>query len=165
MPDDEAAKEIRRAFALGVRQRPLGGNVGLRYVVVGGVPGNRLELRISVDPVNGIRIEGHDQRATVRPIESQVSLREFDVSDLFEQVASSLHSLTPASRFRSLPDALVGKLVISVDGKEEAFGFIPEEEKRRTRRAALPPPMETALQHLWTIGMRALTTPQRHKGA
>ena len=161
---DEAAKEVRRVFAASVRQRPLRDDLQLRYVVTGGMPGSRLDLRIAINPASGAKIEGHDQRATARPVEGRVSPRELDVAELFEQVASGLHSLVPISRYRSLPDALVGKLTIAVDGLEETFGFIPEEEKRRTQDRPVAPLMEQALRRLWTIGVRVLTTPEGYKG-
>lgn len=161
---DESRLKLRREFTARAHDRSSEG-VELRYVVGGGMPGDRLEMKIVVDPVNGARIEGHDQRVTAEAIETRVSPRDLDVPALFEQVAAGLHSLMPAADKRFVPDALIGKLTIVVDGQAETFYFVPETEKRRAQERPLAPMMDDALSRLWDIGTRAIANAERPKSA
>jgi hypothetical protein len=83
---------------------------------------------------------------------------DLDVASLFEQISAGLHSLLPASRASSSPDAYVGSITIRVGGNEETFFFVPEAEKRRTPGKSVAPSMDRVLQRFWDIAMRVTET-------
>lgn len=148
-------QETVRAFATRVKRGEFGSDVQVRYQVTGGMPSQRLECEISIDSVNGAQISRYDARESAEVARAQIPPEEVDVPGLLRAVSSGLYSLTPVSeRVTHLPDSLVGRLTILVDGQEEAFHFVPEKEQRGDDDRVAPS-MDAALQRLWELARRA----------
>jgi hypothetical protein len=148
-------QETVRAFATRVKRGELGSDVQVRYQVTGGMPSQRLECEISIDSVNGAQVSRYDARESAEVARAQIPPEEVDVPGLLRAVSSGLYSLTPVSeRVTHLPDSLVGRLTILVDGQEEAFHFVPEKEQRGDDDRVAPS-MDAALQRLWELARRA----------
>jgi len=122
------------------------------------MPSQRVDYKIAVDSVGGARVDAYDARSARRAQEASIPPEKLNVAVLFEQVSAGLHSLLPASRAVFPPDAYVGSITISVEGNEETFYFVPEQEKRRTRDRGVAPAMEQALQRFWGIARRLTET-------
>jgi hypothetical protein len=141
-------QRVVQAFAARVKQRDLRQDLQVVYRTVGGMPSQRVDYTITVDPIGGAKVVAYDARISRTAKQGSVPPDTLDVASLFEQISAGLHSLLPASEATFLPDALVGSMTISVGGNEETFYFVPEEAQRRRQVA---PSMDQALQRLWDI--------------
>src|SRR5713101_5513887 len=130
-------KRVVQAFAERVQQAELGPDLQVSYRVVGGMPSQRVDYEVTVDSVGGARVAVSDARTSRTARRASIAPENLDVAGLFRQISAGLHSLMPASRASSSPDAFVGSITIRVGGDEETFYFVPEAEKRRTPEKAV----------------------------
>jgi hypothetical protein len=144
-------QRVAQAFAARVAQGNLGHDVQVIYRVAGGMPSQRVEYEVAVDTVAGARVTAYEARASRTANHASIPPERLDVTGLFGQVNAGLHSLLPASRAASVPDALVGSITIRIDDDEETFYFVPEEEKRRRPGKGVAPSMDRALRRFWGI--------------
>ncbi|MGW6335881.1 hypothetical protein [Nocardia rhamnosiphila] len=141
-----------REFAARIGRGELGAGVQVRYQVEGGTPSQRVDCTVTLDSVRGASVTRFNARSSDRTEYVSIPPDRLDVADLLQAVRQGLHSLTsPDAHMQHLPDGLRGTLTIVVDGAEESFRFVPEQEKRATRSTSLPPQMEHALQKFWSL--------------
>ena len=148
-------QRVVQAFAERVSQAKLGQDLQVIYRVVGGMPSQRVAYEVNVDSISGARIAVTDVRMSRTAQHASIAPENLDVAGLFEQISAGLHSLLPASRATSQPDAYVGSITIRVGNDEETFYFVPEAEKRRAPGKAVAPSMDRALQQFWGIAKDA----------
>ena len=151
----EAMTRVVQAFAERVSRAELGPDLQVIYRVEGGMPSQRVDYEIKVDPVAGARVVVSDVRASRTAQRASIEPGKLDVVGLFKEISAGIHSLTPASRATSSPDDYVGSMTIRVGSDEETFYFVPEAEKRRTPDKRVAPSMDRALQKLWSIAKDA----------
>ena len=146
-------QESVRAFARRVSSGELGPEIQVRYHVAGGMPSQRLELDVSVNSESGALVSRYDASISEETARASIPSNALDVRGLLQAVGRGLHSLTPVSESMTfLPDSLVGRLTIVVDGHEEEFYFVPESEKR-SEETLVSPAMDVALEQLWGLAM------------
>lgn len=145
------AHQIARDFVAKVRGEDENSDIQVRYRVVGGMPSQRVKRDVTVS-AQGVQIARQDARASERDGHLRLSVEQVDVRSILRAVAAGLPSLTPAAEARSLPDGLVGELTVFVDGAEETFHFVPEQEQRRITRP-VSPVMEDVLGDLWRLSV------------
>jgi hypothetical protein len=144
-------QRVVQAFAERVSRAILGQDLQVIYRVVGGMPSQRVDYEVIVDPVGGARVAVSDARTSRTAKLASFAPEDLDVGGLFQQISAGLHSLLPASRATFPPDAYVGSITIRVGDNEEVFYFVPEAEKRRAPGKGVAPLMDQALQRFWGI--------------
>ncbi|MDQ0780075.1 hypothetical protein QF026_008541 [Streptomyces aurantiacus] len=141
-----------RAFAARVQSNELGPSVQVRYRISGGMPSQRVDCKVTMDSVGGARVSRFDARVSDQVEHELIPPEILDVPALLEAVSRGLYSLTSVDeRVNQLPDGLVGSLTIVVDGEEESFHFLPEQEQRNVEDRTIAPSMDDALQRFWNI--------------
>jgi hypothetical protein len=155
-------QRVVETFATRVKQRDLGPDLQVTYRAVGGMPSQRVDFTVTVDPVTGAKVVAFDARTTRGAKQSTVASDAFDVVSLFEQISAGLHTLRSASEAKFAPDALIGSITIRSGSSEETFYFVPEEDKRRRQEAMVAPAMEQALRRFWEVSKR---TAEAQNGA
>lgn len=105
-------------------------DINFTYRVSGGMPA---EGRIERE----IKISGSDHFVTVRNREGnappQVASGEIEATafqNLLQKVEQNLESLIPRSEAQFVPDSVVGSISIEIDGEQETFYFLVEEEQQ-----------------------------------
>jgi hypothetical protein len=145
-----------RDFATRVNSGQPGEDVQLRYRVAGGMPAQRLECEVLIDAMHGATVSRFDARVSDATTRAQIPAEDLDVLELLRDVSRGLHTLVPANRrVVRLPDSLVGRLTVVVDGAEETFSFVPERALRR-QEGGVSPSMDRALERLWELSVQGV---------
>ncbi|KOP24657.1 hypothetical protein AMR41_19970 [Hapalosiphon sp. MRB220] len=148
------SRQILQRFNERIDRANLNDNVRIVYRVRGGMPHEAVdqELRVSGSGIANFMKRSVLGKTSLQELSTQ--LNQAESQEIFRLVKSGLDSLPTRSEARFLPDSLVGSITVEIDGEEETFYFLADEDDRVVQNKPIPLELIKAIELLTEISQR-----------
>lgn len=155
--NNSSETEVVQKFRRHLQRQRLTKQVKLIYQVSGGMPSERLEEEVQILGNGETSVKFRDQLRVPRTQEAHTKLSSDETREILHQIETGIGSLVPRSEARFLPDSVVGSITIDVEGEEETFYFLVDEEQREAQEKPISSEMTMAIQRMSRISQQLLT--------
>jgi len=125
------------------------GNMRLSLRISGGLPEENLDHSVVIDGSGEVAVDIEDAREPQRTVHRRERLDAGAVVELLADLEGRLHVLAAEGDARFVPDSLIGRATIEIDGKIVRLLFSPDE-------TALPTVRDVATETVNTLARKTI---------
>jgi hypothetical protein len=139
-------------------------DVKVTYRIAGGMPSERFEEEVVLRGSKQVNLSRRNMLDTAIPEEVSGELDQAEVNELLQQIGAGIDSLVTRSEARFLPDSLIGTITIEVNGEEETFYFLADEDERVAQEKPIAPEISQAIERINTVSRGLLEKDEGNDG-
>ena len=158
--ESEVVEQYREYMA----QEEFPEDVKITYRVSGGMPSERYDEEVEPRASRQVNLSRRDVLGTAMPEEAAGELEQSEMDELLQQIGAGLDSLATRDEASFLPDSLIGTITIEVDGEEETFYFLADEEDRVAQDQPIAPEISQATKRINAMSQGLLEKAEGNDG-